>query len=228
MKTYRAVLNASLVLATCLWFALSGAMAAQSGVGGGNSNPGILPSNSMPHGLTYGEWSAKWWKWGLEQPVASSPLKDTTGANCAVGQSGRVWFLAGTFGDSTPVSRICRVPLGTMLFLPVANAFCSAEGTFVEMRACATKFMNNATEVRAEIDGVIVENPSSYRVLSPDFTLALPADNIFAVPAGDYSPSASDGVFLMLKPLQRGVHVIRFHALFPDSLVDVTYQLTME
>src|SRR4051794_32791649 len=62
-----------------------------------NPNPGVLPPNSAPHGLTYGEWSAKWWKWALEKTKEQSPLLDTTGANCTVGQSGHIWFLAGTF-----------------------------------------------------------------------------------------------------------------------------------
>jgi hypothetical protein len=59
----------------------------------GNPNPGVLPPNSRPHGQTYGEWSAAWWKWALEKSVVESPLLDTTGANCAIGQPRSVWFL---------------------------------------------------------------------------------------------------------------------------------------
>ena len=32
---------------------------AQPGI---NSNPGVLPPNSSPHGNTYTEWNAPWWK----------------------------------------------------------------------------------------------------------------------------------------------------------------------
>jgi hypothetical protein len=98
----------------------------------------------------------------------------------------------------------------------VANAFCSAEGTFEQMQACARNFMDSATGLTAEIDGVPVQYLGLYRVESPNFTLALPADNIFGAPAGTYEPTASDGIFLMLTPLQPGTHTIRFHAQFPD------------
>ena len=201
----------------------------------GNSNPGVVPPNAVPHGLTYGEWSAQWWKWALEKSTADSPILDTTGENCNVGQSGSVWFLAGTFGTSSPVTRSCTVAPGKTLFFPVADSFCAAEGDFVEMRKCAQEFMDGATDLQAEIDGEPVQDLDSYRVLSPEFKLELPDDNIFGVPAGIYEPAASDGVFLMLAPLQAGFqrarnksHTIRFHARFPDSEVDVTYYITVE
>ncbi len=34
-----------------------------------NSNPGVLPVNSKPYGMTYGEWSAKWWQWAYSIPL---------------------------------------------------------------------------------------------------------------------------------------------------------------
>jgi hypothetical protein len=193
----------------------------------GNPNPGVLPPNSRPQGHTYGDWSAAWWKWALEKTAAESPLQDPTGANCAIGQTGSVWFLAGTFGVSTPVTRSCTVRPGVMLFFPVANAFCSAEGTFEEMQACAKAFMDSATNLAAEIDGVPVQHLGLYRTDSPDFTLVLPDGNIFGAPAGEYRPSASDGIFLMLTPLKPGNHTIRFRADFPDSLVDVIFHITV-
>jgi hypothetical protein len=55
-----------------------------------NRNPGVLPPNSAPHGLTYGEWSARWVKWAVEPPPAKNPLLDTTGANCS-GRNVQSW-----------------------------------------------------------------------------------------------------------------------------------------
>src|SRR5436853_3928133 len=43
---------------------LSDPIAAQNG--NGNPNPGVLPPNSAPHGKTYAEWSAAWFKWAYE------------------------------------------------------------------------------------------------------------------------------------------------------------------
>ena len=38
----------------------------------------FLP-NEKPFGLTYGEWSAEWWKWLLSSPSESNPSTDKTG-----------------------------------------------------------------------------------------------------------------------------------------------------
>ena len=59
----------------------------------------VYPINSKPFGLTYGEWSAKWWQWGLSIPTKDSPIVDETGTKCAVGQNNsNVWFLSGHGG----------------------------------------------------------------------------------------------------------------------------------
>jgi hypothetical protein len=75
--------------------------------------------------MTYGEWSAKWWQWALTQPSAVNPVTDTTGEHCAQGQSGSVWFLAGTFfdpaGPIATIARDCTVPIGKALYFPVLN-----------------------------------------------------------------------------------------------------------
>jgi hypothetical protein len=61
----------------------------------GNSNAGVLPSQSSPDGKTYGEWATVWWKWAFPISVPGNPLFDETGARVAQGQSGHVWFVAG-------------------------------------------------------------------------------------------------------------------------------------
>jgi hypothetical protein len=95
------------------------------------------------------------------------------------------------------------------------------------MLACAKRFMDMATALQAVIDNTPVQFLELYRTQSPNFTLSLPDGNILAAPAGDYAPSASDGVFLMLTPLSPGRHTIHFHAEFPGvpdpQIVDATY-----
>ncbi len=85
-----------------------------------NPNSQVLPLDSSPYGNTYGEWSARWWQWTLAIPAATNPNLDTTGENCAEGQSGQVWFLAGSFGGT--FERACPVPTGKALFFPILNA----------------------------------------------------------------------------------------------------------
>ena len=52
-----------------------------------NINPGVLPINGQIGGLTYGQWSARWWQYAFSV---------TTFANCRAEPSGQMWFLAGT------------------------------------------------------------------------------------------------------------------------------------
>jgi hypothetical protein len=102
--------------------ALAGAGVVLSGppVGAaGNPNPGVLPPSSHPYGKSYGEWANSWWQWADSIPMSVNPLIDPTGANCAQGQSGQVWFLAGS--PSGSYDRSCTVPAGKAVFFPVAN-----------------------------------------------------------------------------------------------------------
>ena len=204
-------------------------------------NPGIvLTPSSAPGGLTYGEWSARWFKWAYEPPPALSPVLDLTGANCAVGQSGDVWFLAGPlFPLGTPVvTRTCTIPAGKMLFFPVGNAFSSAEpdypDTFANQRKNATKAARDLRNFSADLDLFPINGLHSeleanyYRALSPEFAFVFGAPNIFGVVAGVYSPAAADGVYLMLAPLAPGTHILRFRAdLKGGGQIQATYTLTV-
>jgi hypothetical protein len=197
--------------------------------------PRILPPDSKPYGLGYAEWSVKWWKWAYKMSRADSPLLDATGAKCAIGQSGPVWFLAATLNSSPPITRSCTISAGKALFFPVANAFRAAEGDFAQMRKVAITRMNQATGLRLEIDGIAVQELPTYRVLSPEFALVLAPDNIFDAPGGVYSPAAADGIYIMLEPFAIGRHTIHVHAVFSqtskptveDGPIDVTYVLTI-
>lgn len=205
-----------------------------------NANPRVLPPQSAPGGSTYGEWSARWFQWAYEPPTALSPVLDTTGANCAVGQTGNVWFLAGTLFPPGPaaVTRYCSIPTGKMLFFPVGNGFCAGDGFpdgFAGERRCATANAATLSGFSAEVDGHpilnlqadLLDNP--YRALSPPWDLVLGADNIFGAPAGTYSPGAGDGVYLMLAPLTPGQHTIHFHADITGTgqQIDARYVLTV-
>ncbi len=203
-----------------------------------NPNPGVVPPNSLPHGLTYGEWSARWWQYALSV---------TTFDNCPAEPSGHVWFLAGTTGGSA--TRSCTVPSGTTILFPIINAEWSAaeaqlnaDTCFVPatpsghdepaLRACAIAAIDLVTVVKADVDGVPLQdlNPPSklYRVQSPLFTFTAVPGNLFGVPAGP-SQSVSDGYWIMLTPLSTGTHIVHFHGELPSLqfTTDATYTLTV-
>jgi hypothetical protein len=199
-------------------------------------NPGVLPPNTNAFGRSYGEWSAAWWQWLLSIPEATNPNLDTTGAHCAEGQSGQVWFLAGTFGGPG-VTRMCMIPTGKALFFsPLNGVFGDGVGDCIApncditvLRQLAAENVDNPQLLEVTIDDVPVKNLDQYRVASPVFSAIFPAGAIFGLQAGHHSPLVSDGYWLLVAPLSRGPHTIHFNGISSagGSGVGVTYHLTV-
>ena len=83
----------------------------------------FLPTEK-PFGLTYGEWSSKWWKWLLSSPSNSNPSTDRTGQYCDMNQNNpNVWFLAGTSGGYE--ERKCSIPEGMAILVSPIEVICS-------------------------------------------------------------------------------------------------------
>lgn len=176
-------------------------------------NLSVFSSDSKPYNLAYGEWTARWWQWGYSIPKNINPAYDNTGKNCAQGQSGSVWFLAGTYGH--PVERVCTVPAGKAILFPILNSECSfAEfpklKTLSELRMCAKTIQDQATTLMASVDGVPILNLQKYRIQSPPFNFTLPHNNILGMPANTTTEAVADGNWVFLKPLSPGVHKIMF------------------
>src|SRR5262245_3779309 len=53
---------------------------------GNLGNPSVSPPQSNFRGLSYGEWSARFFQWAYSLPVTHHPLFDT--ADCSTGQTG--------------------------------------------------------------------------------------------------------------------------------------------
>jgi hypothetical protein len=206
-------------------------------------NPGVFPIHSKPYGLSYGDWSAKWWQWAYGIPFSTNPIYDTTGADCSLNQSGPVWFLAGTAG--MPVTRTCTIPAGKSILFPILNVvadypcpdptFHPAPGQTLAdfLTQTARDFMDNTTELDATVDGVALKNLFVYRATSRMF--AFTGDTSMTVfdscITGTRQPGVSDGYWIMLAPLAPGTHTIHFHGLEnfnPGTFeLDVTYDVTV-
>src|SRR5712691_7423620 len=101
------------------------AIAPRPGAFADDQQSGVFPSDESVFGMTYGDWSAAWWQYVLSIPTATNPVFDTTGTNCAIGQSsGPVFFLAGA-ATTDLVTRTCTVPAGKALLFPIVNVECS-------------------------------------------------------------------------------------------------------
>jgi hypothetical protein len=207
--------------------------------------PNTLPPESNAYGKGYAQLAAEWLEWLLAIPAASSPLLDPDGAFAAVGQSGKVWFLAGTVGG--PATRSVTVPTGTALFFPIVNFFWlntpeygdppwSPDQAKHVKDDILTPVVDAAHGLILEIDGRTVQNVDSLRVYSELGECTVPDDNIFGAPF-DPVPHAcvADGYLALLPPLSAGNHTIHFaggiaavppYQPVPFSL-DVTYHITV-
>jgi hypothetical protein len=236
--------NAVAISVVVLWLLVS-VMLTVAQAGSGDPHPHVVPLTLAPSGNTYGEWSARWWQWTLSIPAATNPALDETGANCAEGQSGQVWFLAGSFGGT--FERACPVPTGKALFFPILNAAfgaavgdCEPTGAgpchLNTLRAAAAASMDPVT-IETSIDGVPLRHLTEHRVQSPVFSVTLPEGNIpeflgVNAPSGTYAPMVSDGYWLMLAPLSAGAHTIQVQGIITGGVFEgfasnVTYHLTV-
>lgn len=199
----------------------------------------IESPDSKPYGLSYGEWSVKWWQWVLSIPADKSPIIDKSGAYCATNQNNsNAWFLVGSGGGE--VVRTCTIPAGKAIFFPIINVECSyaedsSAKTEQDLRNCAREDQNKVTYLRVTIDGVNIQNLTKYRTDSPLFNFTTPEKGLFDLKSVS-TQGVSDGYFVMLKPPSPGSHELIFSGVYGDPTVagsqilieKATYHLTIE
>ena len=201
----------------------------------------IVPPDRRYRGKTYGEWSAAWWTWAMELPVTGPiphPFVDDPAFDITEGQQGNVWFLASPVDT---VKRTRTIPAGKALFFALLNVESSdLEGlgaTEAEQRANAKWQADHIHNVACSVDGDPVEHIGHYRVESPQFSFTAPTPWLFGTTGGP-GTSVSDGYFVMLKPLSKGSHTLRYTGNFHfavaegdpfdyDAALDMTYHLNV-
>lgn len=173
----------------------------------------VFPKGSSPYGLSYDQWSAKWWVWLLSIPEKMNPSTDPNGSNCGIGQNGPVWFLAGSHGDLE--LRNCTIPAGKAILFPVLTSECSySERRDMKTPNALLECAKNEHEgyitrsMELVVDGAQIK-VDDFRVQSPLFNFTFPPINVFGGSPGP-TQGVSDGWFVMLKPLSPGKHTIEF------------------
>lgn len=209
-----------------------------AGASAGKVDP-ALPPGSGADGRTPEQLSIAWWQWAIASPPEINPVRDMTGRHCAVGQDGNVWFLAGGFGTSK-IRRSCTIPYGKYLFFPVVNMVYWPRKpnngyTCEQAQQSAALNNDNALELFVEIDGAApAEDPRQYRVRTKecfDIYGHIPRK---LSPYRAY-PSASDGYWLLLHPMPKGKHSLKFGGRYnapgqPNGRMvqDIEYDLLVE
>jgi hypothetical protein len=167
-----------------------------------------------PYGLSYGQWTVKWWQWAKLAPMRINPVIDKTGRYAHVNQQGPVWFLAGTFGENNLPHRSCTLPHGKAILFPVIN---------YEMNPLEKPELANGPDlihhVINDIDDIVVRyaivdgtTVPVYRIRSDPliFSLKISDENNNGIPGGT-TYAVADGYWVFLKPLFEGNHHIYFH-----------------
>lgn len=162
------------------------------------------------------EYANTWWQWTYTMPKEVNPVRDNTGKYCHVGQRGDVWFLAGGYGTSK-IKRKCEIPAGKHIFFPVINMayWPRYEGTTTCERVKKSAALNNdkLLSIEVELDSIKAQHPSNIRIASKDcFDLLGLVPKEYNAPY--VYPAATDGYWVMLKPLSEGTHVLRFNAMY--------------
>jgi hypothetical protein len=200
-----------------------------------NSTLITFPVDTKQYNLTYGEWTAEWWKWFISIPTGDNPINDPSGEKCAHSQQGPVWLLVGSGGGKA--ERECTIPSGRAILIPAINVECSyAEDqslrTDDDLRACATIDQDHVTQTAATLNGSVLQ---VHRIQSPVFNVTFPADNIFSVHEGS-TKAVAEGFWVFVKPLPPGHYELHVQGLLVDPTVtgpvnlveDSTYHLRVE
>jgi len=200
-------------------------------INGGASSVISFSLGSYPYGTSYAKWTSKWWQWVLSIPVENNPVNDNTGKNCAINQSGPVWFLAGTLGGV--VERNCSIPSGKAILFPILNHGCTLadEPTIKsekELLLHAKREMDIISDLEVTVDGSKLKGLQRYRVRSPIFDVILPENSLFGGRPGP-TRGAGDGYWLFLEPLVNGNHKIySFGSCLSGKVnVGVSYDITV-
>jgi hypothetical protein len=241
MKSFRWALVA------CAAFALVVSVTAA----GGSTSPLVFPKPAHPYGASMTTWAERIGQWIYGQPFDHNPAFDQTGADCAVAQSGPVWFIPPIFappGTPRPLiqnaSRTCSIPEGRAVLLDIGAvvddfpcpdpSFHPAPGQslFDFLIADVKPLLDSVNELDVTIDGQQVPDVLGYRFTSPDLfkitgDLSLQA-TLDSCITGAPQDAVIDGFFMMIKPLTPGDHTVIVHGTntFGDNRT-FTYHLTI-
>ena len=193
----------------------------------------VFPGDSKPYGVTFPEWTAKWWQWLVSVPKQQNPAIDQTGENCGENQKdSNVWFLAGTQKPLHSAVQKCTVPSGKAILFPIITSlFSYAEVPKLrsdsDLIAYAAKDIDRMSQLKLMIDGQELQDLEKYRIRFGPFPLSYPPNNVSGIPPG-YTTAPLDGFWVFLEPLPYGDHKIYFRGVEPNFHTEVSYFLTVK
>lgn len=196
----------------------------------------FLPPHATVDGLGLADWQERWYQWYASLATqATDPINDPTGARCAFGQHGPVFFLTITAADA---ERTCSTPAGVVLFVPIMVSDCStlepppfSATDEASLRICAKDKIDPGvplvfSKMSLIVDGQAVDL-TDYRTSTPLFTMVWPPDNDAGATPG-VAQAVGDGYTVMLAPLTPGEHTVEMAVpVGGPNVRTLTYHLTV-
>jgi hypothetical protein len=184
----------------------------------------IMPPYERVGGLDRPTVASGYWTWLLDRESAQNPAQDRTGAACTLKQGEKFWYLAGA-AEADRIERNCIVPYGTTMVVPVMAILL----VFDEMKGCqknkelASLAPFTLQNTWLEIDGTRFDRLQDY---SASLSTCAPLEI-----AGKRLSGHANwlGLWVPLRPLPRGEHVISFGGRFNAMNFDrrVTYKISV-
>jgi hypothetical protein len=177
----------------------------------------IFAPGTKPYGLTYSQHIENFWKWALGIPAKDNSINDLTGEKCATGQSNSnssVFYL--TFNNGGTSERVCKVPAGKALFIPVSQA----EISNIDLPTATPTELKNG--VKADQDSVnslylkIGDKEYNFNELklkrtpTDVFNATIANNGIFGAVKGGPTKAAADGYYVITDPLQKGNYTVDY------------------
>jgi len=165
---------------------------------------GVVPMGELVAGEPISHWARQLDRW-----FASMPFDEHYGPqnDCQASQGGPVFNLMnGQFGTTSHYE--CEIqPDQYVLITPGGSGNGSPDRPVEELVAQTLNEAMFITNPRINVDGRDIPVGGSAWIMDDPFTLDLPEDNLFGMPAGE-STWQTMGWFVMLEPLAPGKHTI--------------------
>lgn len=149
----------------------------------------VFPIYSKPFGLSFSDWTVRWWQWITSIPKSKNPTNDDNGKFVMASQeNNNVIFLCQTIEDFGGVStRKSILKNKRFFFMPIIN-WISIQGVDGQSDRELLEIAKAKMDVIDRLDLVIndtkITELRSNRVRSEFFEIDLPSDNIFEMPEG--------------------------------------------
>ncbi|RZL33813.1 MAG: hypothetical protein EOP35_17080 [Rubrivivax sp.] len=182
----------------------------------------LLPPGKPIAGVSQEDWSKRWWRWAMSFDDDESPVADRDGRFCAEGQSGPVWFLAGTYGTARTI-RSCHVPAGKTLFFPLINYIAyepdDADESCASLKRRAAALTPAPDALLLDVNGKRFTGLAAHRQATR---------RCFQMADDDDTRAAGNGFYVALGPLKKGRYTLNFGGILPGMSQAVTYTLDVE